>query len=634
MATEGPSFLVNRRIERSKAWIEMDPNPTTVTHVKALVDAAESSSSGKENACKILETYFPDDETTRIGFGTAGLRSKMMPGPLGMNDLVVIQATQGLARYCLHQQQQQSGGKKLKAVVGYDHRSTEQFCPYKLTSHRFALLASLVFQEAGMECDVLNGLVPTPLLAYSVSHEGAAVGLMMTASHNPKDDAGYKVYWRDGCQIRSPLDTGISECILNNLIPWIDYGSLLTELASQYPDDPCLGLANIPNTQRLTDAYFKAIQTSGLVTHQAMKFDSKIKPPKVVYSAMHGVGYEFAKRSFEVFGLPPFDSVKAQEDPDATFPTVSFPNPEEKGALDLAMAHAQAHGGDVVLANDPDADRLAVAEMDRSTQKWTVFTGDQIGTMLGHFLWTTIGQTSTKPVAMCASTVSSTMLSTIAKEEGFHFEDTLTGFKWIGFRAKELSDEGYKSLFCYEEAIGFCCGDVVHDKDGISAIGVMTELAYNAYHTHSNLSGYLQNLHDTYGEFVSHNGYYFCYDPAIILRILDGMRRGGNYMSHVGEYEIESIRDLGEPGFDSLSVDHRPTLPTSASSPMMTFRFKNGTVAQFRASGTEPKLKYYIEMRGQPGVDRDTVVQNLRLMSKILIEALLKPDENDLIAPS
>jgi phosphomannomutase len=232
---------------------------------------------------------------------------------------------------------------------------------------------------------------------------------------------------------------------------------------------------------------------------------------------------------------------------------------------------------------------------------------------------------------MCASTVSSRLLAEIARVEGFHFEDTLTGFKWIGSRAAALNAGDYRTIFCYEEAIGFCCGDVIFDKDGISAMGVFAELAYNVYSQDLSLAARLQQLYDRYGEFVSNNGYYFIEDKAVIGRIFDEIRHDGEYLTFVGPYEVESIRDLGEPGYDSTTADKKPTLPTSKSSPMITISFTNGCVAQFRASGTEPKFKYYIEMKGQPGVSRDIVQKELTEMSGLILNKLLKPDENGLL---
>lgn len=613
----------------ARTWVEIDPNESTRNHVQALLDRREEAESEKQ-----LASLFPSDGS-RIGFGTAGLRSTMKPGPLGMNDLVIVQTTQGLARYC--QEVQKSGGsddenKKLLAVVGYDHRANTDL---DLSSKSFAMLTKLAFQESGMDCILLEGYVATPILAFATTKLNAAVGIMVTASHNPKQDAGFKVYWSDGCQIRSPIDTHIAEYIMKpeNLKPFVDYEKKLKEIKSKSGETQdvsySFGLGDKSVTMSIADDYFNTIRQSGLITGQGARTD--ITKPKIAYSAMHGVGHRWAKRSVETFGLDAFFSVPEQQEPDHTFPTVSFPNPEEKGALDIATKFAEDNGCDIVLANDPDADRLAVAEKKVDGSGWITLTGDQIGTMLGHWIWESIGKHCGKPVAMCASTVSSKMLAAIAKVEGFYFEDTLTGFKWIGSRSVELGKEGYRSLFAYEEAIGFCCGDVVADKDGLTALGVMTELAISVYGNGNTLMGHMQSLYDKYGEFVSNNGYYFCYEPLTVEKIMNDMRNGGNYMKSVGPYEVESIRDLG-PGYDSTTDDKKPKLPTSKTSPMITIRFKNGTVVQFRASGTEPKFKYYIELQGKPGIKREIVEQELDIMSKIVLEKLLRPKENGLLS--
>ena len=234
---------------------------------------------------------------------------------------------------------------------------------------------------------------------------------------------------------------------------------------------------------------------------------------------------------------------------------------------------------------------------------------------------------------MCASTVSSKMLAAIAEAEGFLFKETLTGFKYIGSRAVTLREEGYRPLFLYEEAIGFCCGDVIFDKDGLTAAGTMTELAIKIYRNGNTLAKHMQHLYEKYGEFCSNNGYYFCYDKGITQKIMEKIRNGGDYIKKIGPYDVKSIRDLGFPGFDSTTEDKKPTLPVSKSSPMITMRFTNGCVAQFRASGTEPKFKYYLEMQGKPGINRDVIESELKTFSKIILEALLQPNENGLIEP-
>jgi len=381
--------------DRARQWAQMDPNPTTKAFVLELVSQMDHD----ENVKSDLEVMFPC--YGRIGFGTAGLRAKMSPGPLGMNDLIIVQTTQGLARYCQAQRGIDEEGKKLSAVVGFDHRQNPSL---GLSSRSFALLAKLVFEESGMDClllDVTDGFVHTPLVAFATKRLGAAVGCMITASHNPKLDNGFKVYWKDGCQIRPPLDTQITDSILEaeNLAPWTHYGETLErkrhENRGKY--DLCFGLSDPIETERLANEYFDAIKSSGLVSGQASLLEEEgWIPPRVVYTAMHGIGHPWAVRCYKVFELQQFLSVPTQERPDPEFTTVTFPNPEEKGALNHATKFAEENCCDLVFANDPDADRLAVAEKCRVSGRWTVFTGDQIGTMLGHWLWSTLAKKADK----------------------------------------------------------------------------------------------------------------------------------------------------------------------------------------------------------------------------------------------
>ena len=495
---------------RALAWANHDPNRTTSSYV---IDLVERVKAGDDDEAKAtLLELFPDDTSRRIGFGTAGLRSAMKPGPLHMNDLVIVQATQGLASHVksVWNEHKLSGDAKIQeganplAVVGFDHRCEPQF---DLSSRRFAMLTKLVFLEAGFDCILLDpakDFVHTPLVAFATLKLKAMVGVMVTASHNPKRDNGYKVYWNDGVQIRPPIDADIASAITagENLSPWTDYGAILDKKQEESPqNDLCLGLSDTKTTMDLAHAYYECIGSSGLVTNQAKLLkDDGWRPPSIAYSAMHGVGHQWAVRSFETFGLRPFKSVPAQERPDPAFPTVIFPNPEEKGALDYSKSFSESEGCDIIIGNDPDADRLAVAERSREDGSWCTFTGDQIGTMIGHWLYTQIGKSSSgDKIAMVASTVSSSMLSVIAKREGFHFEDTLTGFKWIGSKAVELNSNGYRTIFGYEEAIGFAYPDIVPDKDGISSLAILSELAYNVYHQGKSLKDHMQSLYEKYG---------------------------------------------------------------------------------------------------------------------------------------
>ena len=232
-----------------------------------------------------------------------------------------------------------------------------------------------------------------------------------------------------------------------------------------------------------------------------------------------------------------------------------------------------------------------------------------------------------QPVSMCASTVSSKMLAEIALVEGFHFEDTLTGFKWIGSRSAELSKSGYRHLFGYEEAIGFACGDVIFDKDGISAMAVFSEMALAAYREGKSLKQHMQSLYDKYGEFVSYNGYFFMEDNTVVDKIMTRIRDSGNYGIDLNPYKVDYIRDLEGKGFDSSKPDKKPTLPPT---PMITLGFTNGCVVQLRPSGTEPKFKFYIEMKGEPGVSRGEVSKKLEEMAPYVLGKLLEPEKNGL----
>lgn len=383
-------------VESAKNWQKQDPNPTTSKYVGDLTQRACQTAESQQRADALaeLEALFPSSGD-RISFGTAGLRSEMKPGPLGMNDLTVLQTAQGLARYCQAQTSQCRELKKLCAIVGYDHRCNPAL---DVSSLSFAVLTALVFAEAGIDCILLDGFVLTPLVPFALQKLGAVCGVMVTASHNPKQDDGYKVYASDGCQIRAPMDQEISEYILDNLEPWTDYAKVLENRRKEFPSDPCLGLSHPETTQELIQDYFDALKSSGLKTGQAKipSGPNSLEPPSFAYTAMHGIGHPFAKQVFETFELIPFHAVSEQKDPDPTFPTVPFPNPEEKGALDLAKTFATANGCDIVLANDPDADRLAIAEKDRRTGEWTVFSGDQVGTMLGLWIWEQIGSKSDK----------------------------------------------------------------------------------------------------------------------------------------------------------------------------------------------------------------------------------------------
>ncbi|KAG7086720.1 hypothetical protein E1B28_002654 [Marasmius oreades] len=441
-------------------WMKMDRNEKTRQEIQRLWD------SGQEDE---LERRL----RTRIEFGTAGLRGKMEAGWSRMNDLIIIQASQGLCQYVIDNvHDAHSRG----VVIGHDHRHN---------SERWAQLAAVAFIDKGMKVYLHRGFVHTPLVPFSVKDLNAACGVMITASHNPKDDNGYKVYWENAIQIIEPHDKGISVSIQHNLTPQ-------TWSTESLQNSNCLDV-----TQEMTDAYFLSIENLRLPNYSA---NTEMRP--FVNTSMHGVGHSFLATAFERFNVP-YIPVVEQASPNPDFPTVAYPNPEEKGALNLALATADREEADYVLAQDPDADRFAAAERQPNGQ-WLTFTGDQLGTVFaGQVLRAYVA--SGKPIdrlAMVASTVSSKMIEAMAKLEGFKFAECLTGFKYIGNTALDLTQQGFEVPFGYEEAIGFMFGPTVRDKDGVAASVMFAQIVTILRGQGKTVKSYLDELYARYGFFM------------------------------------------------------------------------------------------------------------------------------------
>uniref|UniRef100_A0AAZ3S265 Phosphoglucomutase 2 n=1 Tax=Oncorhynchus tshawytscha TaxID=74940 RepID=A0AAZ3S265_ONCTS len=387
---------------------------------------------------------------------------------------------------------EQCFGQSLKergVVVGFDARAHP---PSGGSSRRFASLAAAVFSYRGVPVHLFCDITPTPFVPFAVSHLGLCAGVMVTASHNPKQDNGYKVYWENGAQIVPPHDKGISVAIEANLEPWPESWDITSLSHSPLLKDPF---------QDIHTEYYRTIQQH--CHHRDINKSSEVK---IVHTSVHGVGHAFVQSAFKAFDLRPPYAVEEQKDPDPEFPTVKYPNPEEgKGVLTLSFALAEREGATVVLANDPDADRLAVSEQQKGGQ-WRVFSGNELGALLGWWVYqcwkqTNPDQSTVKSVYMLASTVSSKILRAIALKEGFHFEETLTGFKWMGNRARELLDQNKIVLFAFEEAIGYMCGSAVLDKDGVSAAAIAGEMTSYLAAKNITLS---QQLTAVYEEWVSH----------------------------------------------------------------------------------------------------------------------------------
>ena len=423
-------MMSQKKIEvLAQEWLRLDQDNETRLTIERLLEQ-QNHAELESRLC------------TRLAFGTAGLRAHMGAGYAFINGLTIIQTSQGLAAYLL-KEGLASGG----IVVGYDARHN---------SEKFAQLAAAAFTAKGIHVWWYEELVHTPMVPFGVDELGAAAGIMITASHNPAQDNGYKVYGSNGCQINTPVDSYIATAIMENLEPitWdIEKGASL----------------RTPVLSSMRAKYFEKL--SAFVGFP----DRYIRSAPFVYTPMHGVGKSYMTEIMARLEIPSMIVVPEQADPDPDFPTVRYPNPEETGALHRATTLADERGIRLVIANDPDADRFAVAE--RIDDHWIQFTGDQVGALFTHYL---VKSKKSKPAFrkhdigtgdnewVLTTAVSSQMISVMAGND-FTVGETLTGFKWLGNRTIDLEKEGKVTHFAYEEALGYMFPDIVRDKDGITA---------------------------------------------------------------------------------------------------------------------------------------------------------------------
>lgn len=568
------------------AWLAVDVNKTTRNEIQTLHGNGDYAALDKKLS-------------TRIAFGTAGLRSSMESGFAHMNDVTILQASQGLVEYLL-----QNSGSSI--VVGYDHRHHSQ---------RFAEITASVALSRGFTVYYLGNVtslsdesdpdnfdvsadrsyVHTPMVPFGIDYYKAAGGVMVTASHNPAKDNGYKVYYGNGCQIIPPHDVGIAATIEQNLSPWLDRD--VWNISGNFRKGIESGRLVLVKHE-LTEQYVKTV-SSKLIENNAISYD-------FIYTPMHGVGLEIFEKLAHKFNIS-VDSVPEQARPDPEFPTVRFPNPEEAGALDLAIERAKSKGVKLVVASDPDADRFSVAIATREGT-WQQLTGNEIGILFAVYVIEEL--TPPEDLAntyLVNSTVSSQLLRSISEKVGCKYTDTLTGFKWIGNKAIDLKAEGYSVPFGYEEAIGYMF-NVANDKDGISAAVVWLQL-YEKWFADGKIDPIekLEQIYSKYGWFKECNGYYKLDDVAKTPKIFNETIRksygaGRQFPATIGDFDVVQWRDL-TVGYDSSTVDHLPILPVDATSQMITAILKptggssSSDQVRFtcRGSGTEPKLKVYIE---------------------------------------
>lgn len=525
--------MTTQLFDAARAWAAQDPDTETREELLALIAAGDTQA---------IEARMG----SRLDFGTAGLRGELGAGPNRMNRVLVAQAAAGIRDYV-----NENFKNDASVVIGFDGR---------INSAIFARDSAEIFAAAGISTMLFDGVVPTPVLAFAGKHLNASAAIMVTASHNPPRDNGYKVYLggaNGGSQIISPTDKQIAD-------------KIRAIAASQTFDE----IPKSTNYEVIGDEIRQAyVAETASLTGEIENAESL----KIVYTAMHGVGWRTTQELFEAVGLPKPFTVDEQLLPDGNFPTVAFPNPEEPGAMDLAFAKAREVGADLIIANDPDADRLAIGVPDSSVAEgWRRLTGDEIGLLLGYQV-ARRAVADGKTGALACSIVSSSALGKVANHFGLEYQETLTGFKWIS-KVPNL-------LFGYEEALGYCVDPQrTPDKDGISAALIAIDMAAELASQGKTLTDQLAELGEVFGHYATGQISMRVTDLSVISSIMQNLRTNPPVM-------IDGVAAK----YTDLSIGTDKLGPTDG----LRFDLADGRRVIVRPSGTEPKLKCYLQAVGE-----------------------------------
>ena len=528
-------------------WLARDPDPKTQQELQGLID----SSNHEE-----LSRRF----SGRLEFGTAGLRGVVGAGPGMMNRLVIRETSAGLGNYLLAEI---PNAAERGVIVAYDGR---------LDSLEFARDAACVFAGLGITTYLTPDVAATPVAAYGVIHLGTAAGVVVTASHNPPEYNGYKVYWENGAQIIPPHDAGIAAAITiaaDQDIPWLDF-----DQATAIGKIVLLG----PEFYR---SYVDTIQSSALFGNLPGPCSTSI-----AYTAMHGVGAQLAETLLAEAGFGEVYSVASQREPDGNFPTVNFPNPEEPGAMDAVIALAKEHQATLACANDPDADRLAVAVRSEDGN-YQMLTGDMLGVLLADYL---LEKDHDFTPIVCTTIVSSSMLASVAKAAGADYYATLTGFKWLANVALDHEDDNHQFLFAYEEALGYAPGRQVRDKDGLSALLAFAQLTEVLARKGETVQDQLESLYRRHGIFLTGQRSIALQPGATPIGVL--LRQ--QPPEQIAGSAVLVIEDLG-CGIARHADGSVETLDIP-SSDVLIYHMANKSRVIVRPSGTEPKVKCYYQV--------------------------------------
>jgi phosphomannomutase len=551
-----------------QSWISQDPDPQTSLELGTLL---QEHTSGDTQATGRLQGLF----SGRLAFGTAGIRGPVGPGPQGMNRVVVSQTTAGLAQFLL-QSRKPIKGDVFTVVVGCDARTNSDV----FWNDTLEVLSGYGIHAIGLPIQL-----PTPVLAFAVRHLDADAGVMVTASHNPPQDNGYKVYLGGvdaGSQIIPPVDREIE--------------ALITTIATEttFHEIPRSRTHIVSAPDDIVDSYVAD-------TVAAIAPTVPTSPLSVVYTPLHGVGAETFLEAVSAAGFSAPHVVAEQQKPDAAFPTVAFPNPEDKGALDLSFALATSVTADVILANDPDADRLAVALPDpHSPSGYTPLTGNQLGAILG---WQAASRARDLGVSgsLAISLVSSPVLGRIAEHFGLDHHETLTGFKYVS-RVPNL-------IFGFEEALGYLVTpSVVRDKDGISAALAIITLAHHLAAEGKTLQDYLHTIEEKVGAFASSQITIRRQADATGPTLGDLLRK--NPPGTIGTRALARLDDFLE-GFESYPPED-----------IIRYYLSDGSRVIVRPSGTEPKVKIYLDTSGETRADAESALAGLEKAVRGLLDSV------------
>ncbi|WP_333005315.1 phospho-sugar mutase [Vibrio coralliilyticus] len=534
-------------MEQVTRWLEKDPDPRTREELQHLID--------KEQYQELADRF-----SQRLEFGTAGLRGKVGCGPNRMNRLVIQETATGLGHYLIKHVQD---AVKRGVVIGYDGRPD---------SKQFAHDTASVLTSLGIKVYLTHDVAATPIAAFGVRHFNAAAAVVVTASHNPPEYNGFKVYWENGAQIIPPHDSGIA-------------GEIDEAATKPIP------LMNLDDAEKhdllvwLKEDYYETYrQTMNgnplLANHQ------QPEAVGVAYTAMHGVGADMAETLLKDAGFTKIYSVAEQREPDGSFPTVNFPNPEEAGAMDMVVALAKANDADIACANDPDADRFAVAAR-RPDGEYQMLTGDQVGSLFGNYL---LSHTDATKQLIGNTIVSSTLLKKIALSHGAEYYQTLTGFKWLTNIAMQKQTAEKQFLFAYEEALGYTVGNKVWDKDGLSALVAFSQLTAELKSQGKTVWDQLESIYREHGMYINAQ-HSTALDPKA-PPVGDKLRAA--QPSQIAGRKVEVIEDLKSS--TRTFADGKTESIDLPASDVLIYHLSGGARVIVRPSGTEPKLKCYYEV--------------------------------------